>query len=105
MAFSARTGAAGHETGDRAGRTTPSGRIGVAEASTDEVDAAIDCLLARQDSIEAQLAARHHPRQTTPVADGVVRPVLLVGDWAVLPAAKRGYSRDGKKGLPQIEYG
>jgi hypothetical protein len=39
--------------------------LGVADASTDEVYAAMDWLLSRQDSIEAKLARRHLADETT----------------------------------------
>jgi transposase len=39
--------------------TTLGGDLGVSDASTDEVYAAMDWLLSRQDAIEAKLAARH----------------------------------------------
>ena len=42
---------------------------------------------------------------TGPAADGPVRPVQLVDEGARCPLAARGYSRDGKKGKLQIEYG
>lgn len=79
--------------------------LGVADASTDEVYAAMDALLARQDRIEATLAARH-----LAVAANPARMALfdLSSSWMEgrsCPLACRGYSRDGKKNKPQIEYG
>jgi hypothetical protein len=84
--------------------TTLGGDLGVSDASTDDVYAAMDWLLGRQDSIEAKLAARHLRTQSAP------RMALfdLSSSWMTgshCPLAARGYSRDGKKGLPQIEYG
>jgi len=79
--------------------------FGVADASTDEVYAAMDWLLARQDSIEATLAARHLGPAVNPTRMALFD---LSSSWMTgrcCPLAKRGYSRDGKKGLPQIEYG
>jgi hypothetical protein len=77
----------------------------VAGAATDEVYAAMDWLHGRQDAIEKQLATTSGPHGE-PVADRDVRPVQLVGDRAVhCELAARGYSRDGKKGCQQIEYG
>jgi Transposase DDE domain len=78
----------------------------VAYASTDEVYAAMDWLLSRQDSIEAKLARRHLADETT----NPHRMALfdLSSSWMegrCCPLAARGYSRDGKKGKPQIEYG
>jgi hypothetical protein len=79
--------------------------LGIADASTDEVYAAMDWLLARQDSIEAKLAARHLAPGVNP---GKIAMFDLSSSWMTgkhCPLAARGYSRDGKKGLPQIEYG
>jgi len=80
--------------------------LGVADASTDEVYAAMDWLLSRQDSIEAKLARRHLTDETT----NPHRMALfdLSSSWMEgrhCTLAKLGYSRDGKKGKPQIEYG
>jgi hypothetical protein len=79
--------------------------LGVAEASTDAVYAAMDWLAARQDGIEAKLAAAH-------LAPGVNPSRMALFDlsssWlegSHCPLAARGYSRDGKKGRLQIEYG
>jgi Transposase DDE domain len=75
--------------------------LGVAGAATDEVYAAMDTLLARQDAIEAELARRH-------LADGAMALFDLSSSWmegSRCPLAARGYSRDGKRGPLQIEYG
>jgi hypothetical protein len=79
--------------------------LGVAEASTDAAYAAMDWLAARQEQIEARLAARH-------LAPGVNPSRMALFDlsssWlegSHCPLAARGYSRDGKKGRLQIEYG
>ncbi len=79
--------------------------LGAAEASTDAVYAAMDWLVARQEQIEAKLAARH-------LAPGVNPSRMALFDlsssWlegSQCPLAARGYSRDGKKGRLQIEYG
>lgn len=79
--------------------------LDVAGASTDEVYAAMDALLARQDRIEAKLAARHLAAEANPARMALFD---LTSAWMTgshCPLAARGYSRDGKKGLPQIEYG
>jgi Transposase DDE domain len=78
----------------------------VAYACTDGVYAAMDWLLSRQASIEAKLARRHLADQTT----NPHRMALfdLSSSWMEgrhCPLATRGYSRDGRKGKPQIEYG
>jgi hypothetical protein len=79
--------------------------LGVAEASTDEVYAAMDWLLTRQDLIEAKLARRHLIGETNPHRMALFD---LSSSWVEgrhCPLAARGYSRDGKKGKLQIEYG
>ena len=85
--------------------TTLGADLGVAEASTGEIYAAMDWLAARQDAIEAQLAARHLAPQVNP---GRMALFGLSSSWLEgrrCPLAARGYSRDGKKGKLQIEYG
>jgi hypothetical protein len=85
--------------------TTLAHDLGIAQASTDEVYGALDWLVAQQDGIEAKLARRH--------LSGAANPDRLAlfdlsSSWMTghcCPLAARGYSRDGKKGLPQIEYG
>jgi hypothetical protein len=75
--------------------------LGVSGASTDEVYAALDWLLARQPVIEAALAARH-------LAAGGRVLFDLSSSWmegSACPLVARGHSRDGKRGKPQIEYG
>jgi hypothetical protein len=85
--------------------TTLGADLGVADASTDEVYAAMDWLLKRQDSIEATLAARHLAPAVNPARMALFD---LTSAWMTgthCPLATYGHSRDGKKGLPQIEYG
>src|SRR5450631_493678 len=85
--------------------TTLAADLGVADASTDEVYAAMDWLAGRQEAIEAKLVRTH--------LNGTGNPDRLAlfdlsSSWVIghcCPLAARGYSRDGKKGLPQIEYG
>jgi hypothetical protein len=75
--------------------------LGVAGARTDEVYAAMDALLARQDEIEAALARRH-------LTEGGIAMFDLSSSWmegTACELAARGYSRDGKKNKVQIEYG
>jgi hypothetical protein len=75
--------------------------LGVAGASTDDVYAAMDWLTARQDDIEKQLAARH-------LDEGGIAMFGLSSSWVEgtrCELAAYGYSRDGKKGKAQIEYG
>ena len=85
--------------------TTLGAGLGVAGCSTDEVYAAMDWLEARQDAIETQLAARHLGPEPNPSRMALFD---LSGSWlegTCCPLAERGYSRDGKKGKLQIEYG
>jgi Transposase DDE domain len=75
--------------------------LGVAGAATDDLYAAMDWLTARQDDIEKQLAARH-------LHQGGIAMFDLSSSWvegARCELAAYGYSRDGKRGKPQIEYG
>jgi hypothetical protein len=81
--------------------TTLGTDLGVAGASTDEVYAAMDWLVARQDGIESQLARRH-------LAQGGMALFDLSSSWVEgshCELAAFGHSRDGKRGKPQIEYG
>ncbi|MDA1096175.1 MAG: IS1634 family transposase [Chloroflexi bacterium] len=82
--------------------TTSLGRVlGVEDASDDELYAAMDWLLVRQGRIEKRLAKRY----LTP--GGVVLYDLTSAymEGEQCPLAKRGYSRDGKPGKVQIEFG
>ena len=85
--------------------TTLSADLGVAEASTDDIYAAMDWLEHRQDAIEAGLARRHLAPEVNPARMALFD---LSSSWLegrYCPLAARGYSRDGKKGRLQIEYG
>ncbi len=79
--------------------------LGVAGACTDEIYAAMDWLLGRQDKIEKKLAAQHLAESVNP---GRMALFDLSSSWVTgrhCERAARGYSRDGKKGCEQIEYG
>jgi hypothetical protein len=79
--------------------------LGVAGASTDDIYAAMDWLAGRQDALGAGLAARHLVPQANPSRMALFD---LSSSWLEgthCPLAARGYSRDGKKGRLQIEYG
>jgi len=79
--------------------------LGVAGASTDDLYAAMDWLAGRPDSIEAKLARRHLAPDANPSRMALFD---LSSSWlegSCCPLAARGYSRDGKKGKLQIEYG
>jgi hypothetical protein len=85
--------------------TTLGADLGVAGAGTDEIYAAMDWLAGRQDAIEAKLAARHLAPAANPARMALFD---LSSSWlegSRCPLAARGYSRDGKKGKLQIEYG
>ena len=79
--------------------------LDVAGATTDEIYAAMDWLLGRQDAIESKLAAKHLGSEVNP---GRMALFDLTSSWVTgrcCELAARGYSRDGKKGCEQIEYG
>jgi transposase len=81
--------------------TTLGEDLDVASASTDEVYAAMDWLLSRQDTIEAQLATRH-------LQPGGIAMFDLSSSWVegrCCELAAFGHSRDNKRGTEQIEYG
>lgn len=74
---------------------------GLGKVSEDDLYAAMDWLLERQDRIESTLARRH-------LKDGTLVLYDLTSSYfegKTCPLARRGYSRDGKKGKLQIEYG
>jgi hypothetical protein len=77
----------------------------VGAASTDEIYAAMDWLAGRQEAVEKRLAARHLSVEANPARMALFD---LSSSWlegTCCPLAARGYSRDGKKGRLQIEYG
>jgi hypothetical protein len=81
--------------------TTLAVDLGIGDASTDDVYAAMDWLAQRQDTIEGRLAKRH-------LTPGGMVLVDLSGSYVegrCNELAARGYSRDGKKGKAQITYG
>jgi hypothetical protein len=75
--------------------------LGLGEVDEDELYNALDWLLERQPAIEATLAKRHLTNGTLVLYD--VSSSYMEGRCC--PLAKRGYSRDGKKGTLQIVYG
>ncbi|MGO8768157.1 IS1634 family transposase [Mycobacterium sp.] len=79
--------------------------LDVTGASTDEIYAAMDWLAGRQDAIETRLAAKHLGPEVNPSRMALfdLTSAWMTGRCCELAAC--GYSRDGKKGLPQIEYG
>jgi Transposase DDE domain len=75
--------------------------FGVADATEDDLYAAMDWLLTRQDAIEKKLAARH-------LREGALVLYDLSSSYfegSTCPLAKRGYSRDGRPGTLQVNYG
>ncbi len=84
-----------------AGDTTLGTDLGVADASTDEIYAAMDWLAGRQRGIEKTLASRH-------LREGGIAMFDLSSSWvegSCCELAAYGYSRDGRRGRRQIEYG
>jgi hypothetical protein len=79
--------------------------LGVADAATDDIYAAMDWLGARQDAIEAELARRHLGPEANPSRMALFDLSSSWMEGRCCPLAARGYSRDGKKGGLQIEYG
>jgi transposase len=75
--------------------------LGLGAVADAELYAALDWLLARQPAIESALAKRHLQNGTLVLYD--VSSSYMEGRCC--PLAKRGYSRDGKKGTLQIVYG
>jgi len=81
--------------------STLGSELGVEDADEDELYSAMDWLLRAQPQVEARLAERHLSEGGLVLYD--LTSVYLEGSKCEL--AKRGYSRDGKRGLPQIEFG
>ena len=81
--------------------TTLAEDFGVVAADEQDCYAAMDWLLARQDRIQKKLAARH-------LTEGGLVLYDLSSSYFeghTCPLARRGYSRDGKKGTLQVNYG
>ena len=81
--------------------TTLADTFGVTEADEQDCYAAMDWLLTRQDRIQKKLAARYLK------ADGLVLYDLSSSyfEGTTCPLARRGYSRDGRRGTLQVNYG
>jgi transposase len=75
--------------------------LGLGAVDEDELYTTLDWLLERQPAIETALARRHLNSGTLVLYD--VSSSYMEGRCC--PLAKRGYSRDGRKGTPQITYG
>ena len=81
--------------------TTLASDLGVAGVTTDDVYDAMDWLLAQKGKIEKKLARRH-------LRAGGIAMYDLSSSWVegtCCELAAFGYSRDGKRGRMQIEYG
>jgi transposase len=81
--------------------TTLAEEFGVAAANEDDLYAAMDWLPERQNTIQNKLAARHLSAGSLVLYD--LSSSYFEGSCC--PLAKLGYSRDGKKGLLQVNYG
>jgi transposase len=81
--------------------TTLADELGVADADEDCLYAAMDWLIERQEAIEKRLARRHLK------AGGLVLFDLTSSyfEGVTCPLAKLGYSRDGKPGTLQVNWG
>lgn len=83
------------------GQSTLASELGVDGADEDDLYAAMDWLLERQQRIEDRLAARH-------LTDGEMVLYDVSSSYfegRTCPLGRLGYSRDGKLGLLQIIYG
>ncbi|MHB8255340.1 MAG: IS1634 family transposase [Acidiferrobacter sp.] len=88
--------------------TTLAEDFGVTDADEQDCYAAMDWLLKRQDRIQKKLAARHRPCGRQCLTEGGLVLYDLSSSYfegSTCPLAKRGYSRDGKHGTLQVEYG
>jgi hypothetical protein len=81
--------------------STLAATLGVEDAHEDELYAALDWLKECQPKVEKKLAERHLSEGGLVLYD--LTSVYLEGSHC--PLAKRGYSRDGKRGVLQIEFG
>jgi transposase len=83
------------------GCSTLAEELNVTDADEDDLYAALDWLLERQEKIEDRLARRH-------LTDGGLVLYDVSSSYfegRACPLARLGYSRDGKRGTPQIVYG
>ncbi len=81
--------------------TTLAEEFGVTDADENDLYAAMDWLLGRQEAIEKKLAARH-------LAAGRLVLYDLSSSYfegTTCPLARLGHSRDGRKGMLQVNYG
>ena len=89
--------------------TTLAEEFAVTDASEDDLYAAMDWLLQRKDTIEKKLAARHLSVGATSSGSGQGLVLYDLSssyfEGTTCPLAKRGYNRDGKHGMLQVNYG
>jgi len=81
--------------------TTLADEYGVLDADEMDLYGAMDWLLERQTAIQKKLAARH-------LSEGALALYDLSSSYfegRCCPLAKIGYSRDGKRNTPQVNYG
>ena len=81
--------------------TTLAEEFGVLDADEDDLYAALDWLLAHQDTIQKKLAGRH-------LSEGGLVLYDLSSSYfegTTCPLGKLGHNRDGKSGLLQVNYG
>jgi transposase len=81
--------------------TTLAEEYGVVQTDETDLYAAMDWLLERQEFIEKKLAARH-------LSEGALALYDLSSSYFEgnsCPLAKIGYSRDGRRNTPQVNYG
>lgn len=81
--------------------STLSAELGISDLDINEIYSAMDWLYERQDSIEKTLAKKHLEDGTLIMYD--LTSVYMEGSHCEL--ATWGYSRDGKSGKTQIEFG
>lgn len=82
-------------------QSTLASELGVADADEDDLYGALDWLVERQSRIEDRLAQRHFSDGELVLYD--VSSSYFEGH--ACPLARLGYSRDGKRGTPQVIYG
>jgi hypothetical protein len=85
----------------RFAQSTLASELGLGEVAEAELLAAMDWLLARQERIEKTLAKRHLEGEGFMLYDLSSSYV----EGRCCPLASLGYSRDGKKGMLQVNYG
>ena len=73
----------------------------MSDADEDDLYAAMDWLLARQDTVQKKLASRHLSEDALVLYD--LSSSYFEG--STCPLAKLGYSRDGKRATLQVNYG